>query len=68
MMTDNMKLWLKELYESEAKDHFETARFEHLCALGAPTNEASTLHEMNADEHRAFARILMDMANKIEEE
>ena len=68
MMTENMKLWLKELYLSEANDHFETARFEHLCALGAPTNEASTLHEMNADKHRAFARILQSMATKIEEE
>lgn len=64
-MTENMKLWLKKLYESEANDHFETARFEHLCALGAPTNEASTLHEMNADEHREFACLLRSMANQI---
>ena len=68
MMTENMKFWLKELYENEANDHLETARFEHLCALGAPTNEASMLHEMNADEHRAFANILKSMATKIEEE
>lgn len=68
MMTENMKFWLKELYLSEANDHLETARFEHLCALGAPTAEASTLHEMNADEHREFASILKSMAEKIEEE
>jgi hypothetical protein len=68
MMTENMKIWLKKLYLNEANDHLETARFEHLCALGAPTDEASTLHEMNADEHRAFAMILETMANKIEEE
>ena len=67
-MTENMKIWLKELYLNEANDHLETARFEHLCALGAPTDEASMLHEMNADEHRAFAIILESMANKIEEE
>ena len=66
-MTENMKLWLKNLYAEEAKNHLAIAKHEHLCALGAPTNEASTLHELNADEHRAFARILMDMANKIEE-
>lgn len=65
-MTENMKIWLKELYENEANDHFETARFEHLCALGSPTDEASMLHEMNADEHRVFAMILEDMAKKIE--
>jgi hypothetical protein len=68
MMTENMKFWLKELYLNEANDHLETARFEHLCALGAPTDEASMLHEMNADEHRDFASILKFMANKIEEE
>ena len=68
MMTENMKFWLKELYLNEANDHLETARFEHLCALGAPTDEASMLHEMNADEHREFASILKSMANKIEEE
>lgn len=64
-MTENMKLWLKNLYEEEAENHLETAKFEHLCALGAPTNEASTLHELNADEHRAFAKILYDMANEL---
>lgn len=68
MMTENMKIWLKELYLNEANDHLETARFEHLCALGAPTDEASMLHEMNADEHRAFAIMLESMAHKIEEE
>ena len=67
-MTENMKFWLKNLYLEEVDDHLETARFEHLCALGAPTDEASMLHEMNADEHRAFADILKSMANKIEEE
>ena len=67
-MTENMKIWLKELYRTEANNHLETARFEHLCALGAPNGEASMLHEMNADEHRAFATILKSMANKIEEE
>lgn len=64
-MTENMKLWLKNLYEEEAENHLETAKFEHLCALGADTNEASTLHELNAHEHREFARILMDMAKNI---
>lgn len=67
-MTENMKNWLKELYLDEANYQLETARFEHLCALGAPTAEASTLHQMNADEHREFASILKSMAEKIEEE
>ena len=67
-MTENMKLWLKELYLNEAEEHFATAKNEHLCALGSPNNETATLHEMNADEHREFANILISMANKIEEE
>lgn len=68
MMTENMKFWLKELYLTEANDHLETAKFEHLCALGSPTDEASMLHEMNADEHRAFVQILQSMAEKIDKE
>ena len=68
MITENMKFWLKELYLEEANDHLETARFEHLCALGSPTGEAAMLHEMNAEEHREFADILKSMAKKIEEE
>ena len=66
MLTENMKFWLKKLYLTEANDHLETARFEHLCALGAPTDEASILHEMNADEHRAFAKELQYMAKQID--
>jgi hypothetical protein len=68
MLTETMKFWLKELYLNEAEDHLETARFEHLCALGSPDGEAAMLHEMNAEEHRAFAVELQYMAKKIEEE
>ena len=68
MLTENMKIWLKKLYLEEANDHLETARFEHLCALGSNGGEAAMLHEMNADEHRAFAMELQNMAKKIEEE
>lgn len=68
MMTENMRFWLRKLYLNEANDHLETARFEHLCALGAPNDEASMLHELNADEHRAFANMLKSMANEIGED
>lgn len=67
-MTENMKIWLKELYLEAAEEHFGTASNEHLWALGAPTDEASMLHEMNADEHRAFANMLTFMAHNIKEE
>ena len=66
-MTENMKIWLKELYLEEARDHRIVASNEHLWALGSDNDETSMLHEMNADEHRAFAMILEEMANKIEE-
>ena len=66
-MTENMKIWLKELYLEAAEEHYGAASNEHLWALGSDNDEASMLHEMNADEHRAFAIMLEDMANKIEE-
>lgn len=68
MMTENMKLWLKELYLEEARDRRIVASNEHLWALGSDTNEAAMLHEMNADENRAFAMMLEEMANEIEED
>lgn len=64
-MTENMKTWLKNLYLQAANDHFETGKFEHNCALGSSTSEMSTLHEMNADEHRAFGLILKQMSEEI---
>lgn len=67
-MTENMKSWLNELYLSEADNHLETAKNEHLWALGSSTDEAVMLHEMNADEHRMFANMLKAMANNIENE
>jgi hypothetical protein len=67
-MTENMKIWLKKLYLDAAEQHLGAASNEHLWALGSDNNEAAMLHEMNADENRAFAMILQSMANNIEEE
>lgn len=66
MMTENMKTWLKALYLNEATDHYAMARHEHLCALGSPTNEIATIHEMSADEHRAYAIMLMGKAIELD--
>lgn len=68
MMTENMKIWLKRLYLEAAEEHYGAASNEHLWALGAPTDEATMLHEMNANEHREFAMMLEYMANQIFEE
>ena len=67
-MTENMRIWLKRLYLEAAEEHYGAASNEHLWALGAPNDEAAMLHEMNADENRAFAMMLEDMAKKIFEE
>lgn len=66
-MTETMKIWLKELYLEAAEEHYGAASNEHLWALGSKGEEA-VFHEMNADENRAFAMMLEDMAKKIEEE
>jgi len=68
MLTENMKIWLYNMYMSEAEEHFAVARHEHLCALGSPTNEIALIHEMSADEHRAFALRLVNMAKEFEED
>lgn len=65
MLTENMKIWLKQIYLDASEEHLGTASNEHLWALGAPTDEAAMLHEMNADEHREFANILKSMAENI---
>ena len=64
-MTENMKLWLRKLYLEAAEDHLVAASNEHLWALGAPSCEAAAMHEDNADENRAFAMMLREMADEI---
>lgn len=66
-MTENMKLWLKELYLEAAEEHRIAASNEHMWALGSNDEEQTMLHEINAAENMDFADILTDMANKIEE-
>lgn len=68
MMTETMKIWLKALYLEAAEQHYGAARNEHLWALGSDTSEEAAQHEYYADENRAFAMMLEDMAKKIEEE
>jgi hypothetical protein len=65
MMTENMKIWLKELYLTAAEEHRVAADNEHIWALGSDTEEELLLHEMNAAENRDFADMLISMANKI---
>ena len=65
---DFTKIWLKDIYLNAAKEHLDTAKFEHLCALGSSNNEIATIHENSADDHREFAHILEFMAENIDKE
>lgn len=65
-MTENMKLWLRNIYSKAAEEHLVAASNEHLWALGAPSCEAAAMHEDNADENRAFAMMLREMAENLE--
>lgn len=67
-MTETMKIWLKKLYLDAAEQHYSAASNEHLWALGSDTNEEAAQHEYYADENRAFAMMLEDMAHNIKGE
>lgn len=64
-MTENMKIWLKELYLEAAEEHRVAADNEHIWALGSDTEDEIMMHEINAAENRDFADMLIAMAKKI---
>ena len=54
-MTENQKIWLEELIE----EHRVAASNERLWAKGAfDSEEATRMHEENAEEHAEFADML----------
>lgn len=59
MLTENMKSWLKQT----AQEHYKAAKNNHIWAMGSRTTEEATQFELCADEHRAFARMLENLAN-----
>lgn len=65
MMTENQREWLKGLYRKAAEDHLIIASNEHLWALGSDNNEMAVMHEQNAEEHRGFAKMLREFADRI---
>jgi hypothetical protein len=64
-MTENMRIWLKEIYLTEAKEHRIAAGNTHLVALGCDDGESAKQFEEYADEHRQFAKILEELAEKV---
>lgn len=63
-MTENMKIWLKDLLVNEAKEHHATAEDCHIMALGSEGESAEDFEQF-AVEHLEFANILEDMAENI---
>lgn len=63
--TDIEKIWMKELLEVEKGQQLGFAKLEHTAALGSLTNEESTMHETNSDNHRAYAHKLDVLITKV---
>ena len=61
-LTENMRLFLKQ----DAQEHYNKARNHHIWAMGCHTNEEAIQLEQLADEHRALAHMLENLANGIE--
>lgn len=60
-MTETQKIWLKEIFLSNAKDFRMGAFNMHLMALGSDGEEAVQL-EGQVEEQREFARMLEALA------
>lgn len=60
-ITENMRQWLSDLIDAAIDDAEGGAKNEHLWALGSETNEASTMHEHNAEELKQYADVLRDI-------
>ncbi len=55
---------LEQDFEALADEHEQTARNEHLWALGAPDGDTSAMHEENAEAHRELAEMYRRMSQK----
>lgn len=65
VLTETMKIWLKDIYLSNAKEFRGGASNLHLMALGSDNKEATQL-EGYADEQREFASILENLAEELD--
>jgi hypothetical protein len=59
-LTEKMKTWLNQ----HAQEHYQYAKNCHIWALSSDTNDEATELELCADEHRAFARTLENLAKE----
>lgn len=64
-LTETMKIWLKDIYLSNAKEFRGGASNLHLMALGSDGEDATQL-EGYAEEQREFAHILECLAEELD--
>lgn len=64
-MTENMKLWLVEMYQREIEEAESAASNEHLWALGSDDGHAWQ-HEENASEQEEYIKLLKELIKSIE--
>ena len=65
VLTETMKIWLKDIYLSNAKEFRGGASNLHLIALGSENEDATQL-EGYAEEQREFASILESLAEELD--
>jgi hypothetical protein len=56
---------LEQDFEALADEHEQTAKNEHLWALGANDSDTSAMHEENAEAHRELAKMYRRMQAKV---
>lgn len=64
-LTENMKDWLKDIFDKGIEEHKAASRGYHVWAMGATTNEGATQFEQYADEHMSFAKTLEEMKKEM---
>ena len=62
--TENMKIWLAELFIEQAREHRGAAANCHIFALGSDGEEAQQFEEYR-EEHIQFAQILETMCKDL---
>ena len=58
-MSEMQAAWLVDMFRREAEDAIGTAEDERLRSKGSD-GEASMLHEMSANEHTLYSKMLLD--------
>ena len=66
-MTENMKIWLEQLYDNEIEDTKATIANEHLWELGHNGEEPNP-HTENIEQLHEYLEVLEELKQKVEEE